>query len=77
MNDPRVHAMFERSWHSNISTFIISQDSYVLPKNTTRDNGNIYHILKPNSFRDVQNLYQGKASMDLTLNEIKFLTFNS
>ena len=37
-------------------------------------NGNIYHIFKPNNFRDVQNLYQDKNDMDMTLNEFKFLT---
>ena len=38
-----------------------------------RCNGNIYHIFKPNNYRVVQNLYEGKASMDVTLNEFKFL----
>ena len=66
--------MFKRSRHINLSIFIISQDYYELPKRTIRANGNIYHIFKPNNFRDVQNLYQDKASMDMTLNEIKFLT---
>ena len=66
--------MFKRSRHSNISIFIISQDYYELPKRTIRANGNIYHIFKPNIFRDVQNPYQDKASMDITLNEFKYLT---
>ena len=74
MNDPRVRAMFKRSRHSNLSIFIISQDYYELPKRTIRANGNIYHIFKPNNFRDVQNLYQDKASMDMTLNEFKNFT---
>ena len=74
MNDPRVQAMFKRSRHNNLSIFIISQDYYELPKRTIRANGNIYHIFKPNNFRDVQNLYQDKASMDMTLNEFKLLT---
>ena len=42
---------------------------------TIRANSNVYHIFKPNSFTAVQNLYQDKASMDLTLNESKLLTF--
>ena len=58
---------------SNLSIFIISQDYYELPKRTIRANGNIYHILKPNNFRDKQNLYQDKASMDMNLNEFKYL----
>ena len=74
MNDPRVQAMFKRSRHNNLSIFIISQDYYELPKRTTRANGNVYHNFKPNNFRAVQNLYQDKASMDMTLNEFKNLT---
>ena len=74
LNDPRVQAMFKRSRHDNLSIFIISQDYYELPKRTTRANGNIDHIFTPNNFRDVQNLYQDKASMDVTLNEFKYLT---
>ena len=73
MNDPRVQAMFKRSRHNNLSIFIISQDYYELPKRTIRANGNIYHNFKPNNFRDVQNLYQDKASMDMTLIEFKLL----
>ena len=75
LNDPRVQAMFKRSRHNNLSIFIMSQDYYELPKKTVRANGNIYHIFKPNNFRDVQKLYQDKASMDMTLNEFKYLTF--
>ena len=74
MDDPRVEAMFKRSRHNNLSIFVISQDYYELSKKTIRCNGNIYHIFKSNNFRDVQNLYQDKASMDMTLNEFKFLT---
>ena len=74
MDDPRVQAMFKRSRHKNLSIFIISQDYYELSKKTIRCNGNIYHIFKPNNFRDVLNLYQDKASMDMTLNEFKLLT---
>ena len=74
MDDPRVQAMFKRSRHNNLSIFIISQDYYELCKKTIRCNGNIFHIFKPNNFRDVINLYQDKASMDMTLNEFKILT---
>ena len=74
MDDPRVQAMFKRSRHNNLSIFIISQDYYELSKKTIRCNGNIYHIFKPNNFRDVINLYQDKASMDMNLNEFKLLT---
>ena len=74
MNDSRVQAMFKRSRHNILSIFIISQDYYELPKKTIRANGNIYHTFKPNNFLDVRNIYQGKASMDMTLDEFKYLT---
>ena len=74
INNVKIQAMFKRGRHYNLSIFIISQDYYELPKRTIRANGNIYHIFKPNNFRDVQNLYQDKASMDMTLNEFKLLT---
>ena len=74
MNDPRVEAMFKRSRHNNLSIFIISQDYCELPKRTIRAIGNIYHILKPKTFRDVHNLYQDKESMDMTFDEFKNLT---
>ena len=74
MDDPRVQAMFKRSRHNNLSIFIIGQDYYELSKKTIRCNGNIFHIFKPNNFRDVLNLYQDKSSMDMTLNEFKLLT---
>ena len=66
--------MFERSRHNNLSIFIFSQEDYKLSKRTNRANGNIYHIFKPNIFRDVQSLYQDKASIDMTLDAFKYLT---
>ena len=75
MDDRRVQAIFKRSRHNNLSIFIMSQDYYELSKKTIRCNGNIFHIFKPNNFRDVLNLYQDKSSMDMTLNEFKFLTY--
>ena len=74
MDDPKIQAMFKRSRLNNLSIFIISQDYYDLSKKTIRCNGNIFHIFKPNNFRDVLNLYQDKSSMDMTLNEFKLLT---
>ena len=32
------------------------------------------HIFKPNKFRDIQNLFQDKTSMDMIFNEFKNLT---
>ena len=74
MNDPRGQAMVKRSRHNTLSLFIISQENYELGKKTIRCNGNIFPIFKPNNFRDVINLYQDKASMDMTLYEFKHLT---
>ena len=74
MDDSRVQAMFKRSRHNNLSIFVLSQDYYELSKKTIHCNGNIFHIFKPNKFRDVLNLYQDKSSMDMTLNEFKILT---
>ena len=77
MKDPRIKAMFKRSRHNNLPIFIIIQDYYELPKPTIRANGNIYHIVEPNNFRDAQNLHQDKTSTDMTLNEFQYLTSTS
>ena len=74
MNDPRVRAMVKQSRHNNLSILIFSQDYYDIPKRTIRANGNICHIFKPTNFRDVQNLYQDKILMHVTLDEFKYLT---
>ena len=74
INNDKIQAMFKRGRHKNLSKFIFSQDYYEMPKRTIRANGNIYHIFKPNKIRDIQNLYQDKASMDMTLKEFKLLT---
>ena len=74
MNDPRVQAMFKRPRHNNLSILLFSQDYYELPKKTIRANGNIYHIFKANMFWNVRNTYQDKASMDMTLDDFKYLT---
>ena len=66
--------MFKRSKNNNSSIFKISQDYYDLPKRTIRVNGSIYHTFKPNNFGDVQNLYQDKANMDMTVKEFNYLT---
>ena len=72
--DPRVQAMFKRSRLYDLSIFNTSRDYYELPKRTIRANGKICHIFKPNFFRSVQNLSQDKLSMDMKLNEFKYLT---
>ena len=72
-NNDKIQAMFKRGRHNNLSIFNISQDYYELPNKTVRANGNIYHIFKPNNFRDVQNLYQDEAGMDVTLDEFNYL----
>ena len=74
MKNPRVQVFFKTSRHNSLTIFTISQDYYELPKRTIRAKGNIYQIFNPNIFRDVQNLYQDQASMDMSLNELKYLT---
>ena len=73
-NDPWVRAMFKRSGHNILSIFMITHDYHELPTRTIRAIRNIYHIFKPNSSRDVRNLYQDKTSRDMTLEDIKYLT---
>ena len=65
--------MFKRSRHDSLSIFIISQDYYELSTRTIRAKGNTYRVCEPDSFRDVQYLYQDKTSMDMSFNESKFL----
>ena len=77
MNDPRVKVMFKRSRHNNSSIFIISRDYYEKPKRKIHAYGKIHQIFKPKKFRDVQNLYQAKASMDMTFSEFKNVTKES
>ena len=74
MNKPRVQAMFKRSRHNNLSIFVINQDYYELPKKTIRTNGIIYPIFEHKIFLDSRIVYQDKASMDMALDEFKYLT---
>ena len=74
INNDQIRAMFKRGRHNNLSMFIISQYYYELTKRTIRCNGNIFHLFKPNNYLDVRNIYQDKTSMDMTLNEFKYLT---
>ena len=71
---PGVESVFKRSRHINIFILIISQNYYDLPKKSIVCSSNIYHIFIPNDFRDVQNLYLDKTSMDMTLTDFKYLT---
>ena len=73
-NDPRVQPMFKRSRQNSSSLFIISLVYYELPKRIIRVNGNIYHIFKPNKFRNVHNVFQDKGKIDMTPNGFKLLT---
>ena len=74
MNGPRVQEMFKRSRHKILSIFMISQVHYELLKRTIRAKGNICHIFEPNNLKDVQNLFQRQASIDLTLQQFKLLS---
>ena len=74
INNEKIQAMFKRGRRNNSSIFIMSQDYYELPKRTIRCNGIVFHLFKPNNYLDVRNIYQDKASMDMTLDEFKYLT---
>ena len=74
INNDKIQAMFKQGRHNNLSIFIISQDYYELPKRTIRCNGDVFHLFKPNNYLDVRNIFQDKASMDMTLDEFKYLT---
>ena len=74
MNNSRVQAMFKWFRHNSISTFILSQEYYELPKRTIWAEEFIYHVFKQNSFKTYQNFYQDKASMEMTLDERELLT---
>ena len=74
INNDKIHAMFKRGRHNNLSVFVISQDYYELPKKTIRCNGYIFHLFKPTNFLDIHNIYQDKTSMDMILDEFKYLT---
>ena len=73
INNEKIQAMFKRGRHNNLSIFLISQDYYELPKRTIWCKGNIFHLFRTNNHLDVRNIYQDKASMDMTLNEFKNL----
>ena len=72
-NSDKIQTLFKRGGLINLSISIISEDYYELPKKTVTAKRKILHVFKPNNFRDVQNLYQHKVSMDMTLNEYKYL----
>ena len=54
MKDTRKQALFRRSSHNKLSVFVISQPYCEMPKRTIRANSNMYHMFKPNKFRDLQ-----------------------
>ena len=69
-NYPGIQAMFRRPRRKNLS-ILFSQGYYELAKGTNRANGKIYHIFKPHSVIDIENLYQNKASRDMAVDEVK------
>ena len=68
--------MFERSRLNNNSTFVISQEYHEIPTRSIRARVNICLNFKPNNYKFVQNLYQDKSTMDMTLNENNLLNSN-
>ena len=74
INSPKRQAMFERYWRISLSIFMISQNYHELPKRTVWANGNLFHKFKPYVYRDGRNLYQDKTSINMTLDDYKYLT---
>ena len=74
INNDKLQAMLEHGRHNNLSIFIRSQDYYELPNRTIRANGNIYHRFKLNNFLEVRIIYQDEERMDMTPDELKYLT---
>ena len=68
--------MCKQSTNNTISIFIFSQAYFEVPKGTNRALRSICHVFKPNNFREVQNFYQDKTSLDMTLNEFNLLKTN-
>ena len=64
--------------HLDIVIFSFYSQSRLLQitKRTIRANGNLHHMFKSNISRDVPNLYQDNASVNMTLNDFKFLRPN-
>ena len=71
----RIQAKFKRSRHSNIPICKFSQEYYERSKQTIRATRSICLTFRPNDFRDVKNLYQYKAFMNMTLFEFKIRIF--
>ena len=69
--------MIKQSSHIKKSILIFSRDYCELPNRTNRAKGKIYLIFKPHDFRDTSNIYQDKASMDMTFSEYTILTSSS
>ena len=73
MSDPRVQKHCLNNLDIIFDLFLFNQYWYNLPETTLRANGIIYHIFKPNNFRDVQNLNRNKDSENMTLNDFKLV----
>ena len=71
-NIPRFQAMFIQFRQNNVFFHYLSKLLRIF--NTNYQSYSIYHLFKPNIFRDVQKLSQEKASMDRTINEFILLT---
>ena len=58
--------------HNNIDIYYTSQGYFDLPKNTIRNNSNIYFLIKQ-SLRDIKLLFHDIAGLDMKLEEWKEL----
>ena len=67
-----IHLFFTRGRYSNFDIFYISQSNFRLPKNTIRNNSNIFILFKQ-TLRDIILLFHDIAGLDMHLGEWKQL----
>ena len=63
--------LFKRGRHNNISVFVISHGFYELPKDTIRENSNIFIISLQNNYCNVESIHRQLCSTDMKIGEFK------
>ena len=70
--ESKIDLFFTRGRHKNIDIYYISQSYFHLPKNTIRNNSNIFILFKQ-TLRDIILLFHDVAGLDMKLDEWKQL----
>ena len=66
----KAEAYYTRGRHNNCDTFYISQNYFLLPRKTIRENSN-FIILFPQDAKDIAHIHADHCSMDMDFNEFK------